>query len=415
MTKLHETFRVIFAIVVAFVTLVAPAVTAEAGTEPYCYIYEDDGYTVVEYNYYVSDIARADRTKVIKVDNDHNKIFVGSTLVTKSHKNGSKVSWSADGKFVIWKKTNNVLYAYNPSNWTNKQLAKNVSTVNLNGDLFAETVTYQNGNTSKVTELLSGISTQTPSSNQSSSSGNSTSSSSSTPASSSSTKELRETTNSDGHHIYSFGSYKLDVFQETVKFTKGSKTYTISEQCNSAVRYVGIAKIGNEFNIFLYEDKSNSYYRFTTDDIFNPTKIKFADGGTLQNVIRDNNGWLTKVVTTKATYDVSSLRGEDDDDVDYVSYAINKKSYSTLYRSDGVKYVISRNDAGNLVMQNNFVTSGIAEKSKQFGFDASNFYFIKSGTEYKAPISNPKNYTLVRTGVTKLTYSSSNGFVTGAK
>lgn len=419
MKKLVSLVAVLFLLV----SVLPASVVQGASKDPYCRISYDAnlGLQTVKYYKFVNDVAVYDATHLIKIDGSTLRVGTSNTQVTKDFKAGSNVSWDTSGNYVIWTKSNNVVYAWSLSTQKNQKLADQATSVNLNYDSFAETVSFSNGSSQAVSALISsgGASSSSNSSSSSSSSNGGGSNSSTTPSSSQAQPELKEYTDANGAEIFEFGSYKLKVAPSKVILTANGKSYNLSEQCNTGVKYLGISKQSSKYYIFLYEEdaigteRGTVYYRFCTTgtEKFTPTPVILDDNGTsiMKSVVNDKNGFMDKVVTSTRTYDAKELVVADK-----FSYAINKKNYAYLY-TENATFKMCRNGT-NLTFNNTFITGKMSKNTAaQFGFDEENIYYIVSGIEYTAPLNNPTRATAVASGVKKLVFDSENGFVAGVR
>lgn len=395
----------ILVVIIATLMLLASIVleVEAAATNPYCRISYDSavGCNTVKYYSYKNDIARYDATRLVKFYDGKILLGTSNTVVTTNHKSGTNPAWTTDGSHLVWIDSENTLWARSYSTNQNVSLRNNVSSLGLNAESMVETVSFADGKSVAISTLLSDTTTtpvepeETPTTEQNQ------------PSSQPSTKsQLTEWTDNKGREHFSFGSNKLVVYKADVYLNK----FKISELCNSGVRFVGV---DSSYRVYLYEDASNSYYRFDPKNIFVPKKIRFANKGTLLSVITDSNGFVTKVVTTSGTYKLSQLTKKTRWQPP-ISYVINKSGYCTYYvAKSSKKYTLSLKGQ-KLYLGKKLIATGINKKSSSFGFANKKIYYVKNGKIYSANLATPKKATFEKNGK-KLTYSSKNGFVKIAK
>ena len=186
----------------------------------------------------------------------------------------------------------------------------------------------------------------------------------------------------------------------------------------SGIRYLAVTKnADSSYNIFVYEDDDNKIYKFNTSDICNPIEVDFR--GEIKSATFDSKGYGSKLVTTAGSFSFASLTEKDDEDNSTTittAYAVNKSSYSMLYKSDGQHRKFQRKGS-SAFMADSWVADAIKSKKRQLGFlDEKTATWISAGNQFSAPINNMKNIKLEKVNVSELIYAKDGtGWVTGSK
>ncbi len=379
-------------------------IIAQAAREPYCFQnYSDElGCIVVDYYYY-------DASGVAIIDRDKRLILDGSTLrtgrgdiISKNFLSGSVVSWYNANK-VVWTNKSSNVYVWDSQTKKNTRIATAAEKILLNYDQFANQVKLKNGKTVSIATLIkeagSGYGTGSDASSDSSSS--------------SSGKEVVTKTDSISRKVtVTFGNNSLVSYRSEVTY---NGKYKLSEYCKSGIRYLAVTKNGSSYYIFVYEDDDNQIYRFDTADICNPVEIDFR--GEIKSATFDSKGYGNKLVTTAGSFSFSSLTEKaDDDSTTATAYAVNKSSYSMLYKSNGERRKLHRKGS-SLYIWDLKIVDGIKTKKRQFAFwDENTITYILNRNQYIAPLSDPSKSTLVKSNVDELVPDKNDlGFMTNSK
>ncbi len=382
-----------------------PTTIVQAAREPYCFVsYSDElGCYVVDYYYY-------DASGVAIIDRDKRLILDGSTLrtgrgdiISTNFKPGSTVSWY-NSNTAVWQNKNDNFFAWNSTTKKNTRIATSGEKVLLNYDQFANQVKFKNGKTVSISTLIkeagSGYGTGSDASSDSSSIN--------------SGKEVVTKTDSATRKVtVTFGNHSLVSYRAEVTY---NGKYKLSEYCKSGIRYLAVTKnADNSYNIFVYEDDDNKIYKFNTSDICNPIEVEFR-GEIKSSPTFDAKGYGSKLVTTAGSFSFASLTETADEENTKSSYAINKSTYSMLYKSNGERSQLKRKGSA-LYEWDLKIADGIKAKKRQFGFwDEKTITYILNGNRYIAPLSNPSKSTLAETNVKELIPAKDgSGFMIGAK
>lgn len=411
MNKLKKFAILLTSLTLAFSAVVpalsfTPTTIVQAAREPYCFVsYSDElGCYVVDYYYY-------DASGVAIIDRDKRLILDGSTLrtgksevISTNFLSGSVVSWYNANK-VVWMNRSSNVYVWDAITKKNTRIATAAEKILINYDQFANQVKLKNGKTVSIASLIkeagSGYGT-----------GNDASSDSS---SNSSGKEVITKTNSSTREVtVTFGNNSLISYRAEVTY---NGKYKLSEYCKSGIRYLAVTKNGSGYYIFVYEDDDNKIYRFDTADICNPIEVDFR--GEIKSATFDAKGYGNKLITSAGSFSFASLTEKADEDnstTTTTAYAVNKSSYSILYKSDGQHRKFQRKGS-SAFMADSWVADAIKSKKRQLGFlDEKTATWISAGNQFSAPINNMKNIKLEKVNVSELIYAKDGtGWVTGSK
>ncbi len=412
MKKLKNITTLIIAFSLAFSTVVpalsfSPVTTVQAASkEPYCFVsYSDElGCYVVDYYYYdASGVAIIDREKRLILDGSTLRTGRGD-IISTNFKPGSTVSWY-NSNTAVWQNKNDNFFAWNSTTKKNTRIATSGEKVLLNYDQFANQVKFKNGKTVSISTLIkeagSGYGTGSDASSDSSSIN--------------SGKEVVTKTDSATRKVtVTFGNHSLVSYRAEVTY---NDKYKLSEYCKSGIRYLAVTKnADSSYNIFVYEDDDNKIYKFNTSDICNPVEVDFR--GELKSTTFYATGYGSKLVTTAGSFSFASLteKADEDNSTTKAAYAINKSTYSMLYKSDEQHRKFQRK-GNSAFMADSWVADAIKAKKRQLGFlDENTATWISAGNQFSAPISNMKNIKLEKTNVSELIYAKDGtGWVTGSK
>lgn len=210
-----------------------------------------------------------------------------------------------------------------------------------------------------------------------------------------------------GRMHYKYGVHEI-IVDGSMVYADGIR---ISELCNSGVRYLGAVPQG----VYLLEDSTGAYYRFSWDNLFCPEKLRFADGCILVKVIYDDNGYMKAIETSTGTYSLNQLV-VDKEWAPAQTYAMNKFGYCSFYWAEtGTGHTLELKEKSLFLDGTLQVASGAIKVSEGFGAQKG-YLVVQKGTQaFRAPWSNPTQLTLWKQNVAKLEYSSSNGLVVGVK
>ena len=210
-----------------------------------------------------------------------------------------------------------------------------------------------------------------------------------------------------GRMHYKYGTHEVIV--------DGAMVYAddirISELCSSGVRYLGAVPSG----VYLLEDSTGSYYKFSWSNLYCPEKLRFSNGCMLIKVIFDENGYMKALETSTGTYSLNQLV-VDKEWMPTKTYAMNKFGYCSFYWAEtGTGHTLELKENSLFFDGTLQIASGAIKASEGFGAQKGYLVVLKGTQAFRAPWSNPTQLTLWKQNVAKLEYSSSDGLVTDAK
>ena len=209
-----------------------------------------------------------------------------------------------------------------------------------------------------------------------------------------------------GRMHYKFANHEIIVDGKMV-YADGIR---ISELCSSGVRYLGAVPSG----VYLLEDSTGAYYRFSWDNLFCPEKLRFQDGCVLLKVIFNDQGYMTHLETSTGTYALSQLV-VDEEWAPSFTYTLNKAGYCQFYWAEtGNGYLLEIKE-GNLYLGSTLVASGVTKTQNAIGAQMGYLVVLKGTQVFRAPWNAPSQLVLWKQNVARLEYSSSNGLVSGVK
>ncbi len=210
-----------------------------------------------------------------------------------------------------------------------------------------------------------------------------------------------------GRMHYKYGTHEVIV--------DGAMVYAddirISELCSSGVRYLGAVPSG----VYLLEDSTGSYYKFSWSNLYCPEKLRFSNGCMLIKVIFDENGYMKALETSTGTYSLNQLV-VDKEWMPTKTYAMNKFGYCSFYWAEtGTGHTLELKENSLFFDGTLQIASGAIKASEGFGAQKGYLVVLKGTQAFRASWSNPTQLTLWKQNVAKLEYSSSDGLVTDAK
>lgn len=153
------------------------------------------------------------------------------------------------------------------------------------------------------------------------------------------------------------------------------------------------------YNVYLYE-KNGTLYRFKSGAWYSAEKISLS--GTYKSFKKDDNGFISKVVTSKDSYTIKQLTTSNKWKASK-TYAVRKSGYVTLYTKGSSKSNTLTMKSGKLSLNGEQIATGVS----RYGFTPSKkIIYIKKGTAYTASISSPKKAKKLCTKVKSLSTNS---------
>lgn len=210
-------------------------------------------------------------------------------------------------------------------------------------------------------------------------------------------------TNSANELVYdAFKSGNLKY--EIIVSKNGKSVLNVTNNVRLTDSLIGSAFIGfdSNYNVYLYE--SNSLYRFTAGKWFSAEKM--ALNGTYKGFKKDDNGFITKIVTSKSSYTIKQLTTSSKWKAKK-TYTVKKSGYVTLYTKGSTKSNTLTLKSSQLSLNGKKIATGISK----YGFVSSKkLIYMKGKKVYTASLSNPKKAKLLSSSG-KALYTNSIGLV----
>lgn len=393
--KAVKFLSVLMVLALVFSVMPVTAIQAQAAVEdenpPYAYVWKDAS-NVTHYQYYEYSF-REDAYVV-----GERVISIGSTVydtdgkvLYQSVKTGANnIGYSADGDLYVITKAGNLEKLSSTGNKTTYKNYRYTKLV-LDWDDLVTGVVTSTGKEIKLSKLGTGsTATVTP-----------------TPTPVPSTKGNR--VERSGAEAQTIKAYKGKDLMVQLYINKGTvleelADVYLSSTCKGA-KFLGLDA---DFSVYLYET-GGTFYKFTYGNWFFPTTLEVE--GELKKYQEDENGFITKLVTTERTYDVSEFANKFVADK---TYAVQKENYVTLYiKGTDISHTLKVED-GAFWVDDEVIYFDVVD----YGFvDENTYIFVfDNGDAYTATIDSPwDNFHYERSNVTGLLKSSTTGLVTHVK
>jgi hypothetical protein len=181
----------------------------------------------------------------------------------------------------------------------------------------------------------------------------------------------------DGKKFFSIVTSKNG--KKVLNATKGVRLSDFAK----GTKFMGIAP---SYNVYMYEINNNetSLYCFKQNNWYSAEKIILS--GAFKKFEKNENGFIEKVVTTKASYTIKQLTTSGKWKAKK-TYAVDKGTYVTLYIKNSTKSHTLSISKGVLYLNGKAIAIGV---SKKFGFISSKkFTYMKGGKVRTATIASP--------------------------
>lgn len=356
-------------------------ITAMAATEtaPYGYTWEDSSSGKTIYQFYEYDNKHDTFSVTKRVSAKGNYIYsaAGDLIFSSSKGNSSKyIGFDEDGTLIIIAQDGSVYASENLKVFQQVLKKCNASSLNFNLDDLVTSVKTQKGTVS-----VSNFQLQVEVLDENK-----------FPEQEVVVKKAKnrvdQTENSAGEMVfkaYKDGKHYMTLIVGKNKVLNETAEVRLSDTLKGA-KFLGI---DTNYNVYMYET-NGSLYRFKYGEWYSAQKIALS--GTFKSCSRDDNGFLSKVVTTNATYAIDQLT-TDSKWIAKQTYAVNKDTYATLYIKNSAKsHTLSIDDDDVLYLDGTYITKNVDE----FYFvNKSSFVYIKGTKLYKASISDPSTATRI--------------------
>ncbi len=181
--------------------------------------------------------------------------------------------------------------------------------------------------------------------------------------------------NSAGEFVYE--AYQSGKLKYKVLVSKnGKKVLNRTAGVRLTDTLTGAKFIGfdTSYNVYLFE--GSTLYRFIEGKWFSAQKLVLS--GNFKTFERDSNGFITKIVTQKSSYQMKQLAVSGGWKASR-TYVVKKANYKTLYKKGSVASNTLTHRKGNLYLDGAKIASGVS----QYGFaSAKKIIYIKNRTAY---------------------------------
>lgn len=183
--------------------------------------------------------------------------------------------------------------------------------------------------------------------------------------------------NSAGEFVYE--AYQSGKLKYKVLVSKnGKKVLNRTAGVRLTDTLTGAKFIGfdTSYNVYLFE--GSTLYRFMEGKWFSAQKLVLS--GNFKTFERDNNGFITKIVTQKSSYQMKQLAVSGGWKASR-TYVVTKANYKTLYKKGSVasNTLTLTHRKGNLYLDGAKIASGVSK----YGFaSAKKIIYIKNRTAY---------------------------------
>jgi hypothetical protein len=148
--------------------------------------------------------------------------------------------------------------------------------------------------------------------------------------------------------------------------------------------------VDSSYNVYCYE-VSGVLYRFKYGAWYSAEKLSLT--GNFKSYKLDDNGFISKVVTTKASYTVKQLTTSSKWKASK-TYVVSKSNYATMYVKGSTKSYTLLLSNGTLTLNGKKVATNVSK----YGFvTAKKIAYIKNGTVYTASVGKPTKSTKICT------------------
>lgn len=349
------------------------ALAVDMTNAPYGYTYDDaaNGHTM--YKYYSYNTKSGSYSATRQFYSASTSVYFGNgTLVTStSAGTGSRYNgFDTNGIFYVIT-SNGELLSVDSNNTVNTVLTSGASNLNYNYDDLAETVTTTAGTLNLSTLRPTAPTTPTVPTIPNQSETIKTNS------------RVEVYTNSAGEMVYT--AYNGTSVKVTIIVSEdGQKILNTTNDVRLSDTLKGVKFMGidSSYNVYMYET-NGTLYRFVFGNWYSAEKIVLD--GNFKTMRTDENGFLSTIITDKATYTIKQLTTSTKWEASY-TYAVTKDVYATLYTKGSAQSTTLMLTDGNLTLNG----KDVDDKITAFGFiSETSFCYIRNGKAYIAPISDP--------------------------
>lgn len=199
-------------------------------------------------------------------------------------------------------------------------------------------------------------------------------------------------TNSAGELVYD-GYQNSNLKTRIIVSSNGKSVLNATNKVRLTDTLKGAKFIGFDTSYNVYLTEGNSLYRFISGNWYSAQRM--ALNGSYKSFKRDDNGFISKVVTSNASYTISQLTTPNKWRASK-TYAVSKGNYTTLYIKGSTSSHTLSLKSKSLYLDGKKVASGVSK----FGFiNSKKFAFIKTNKNvYTATLTKPSKAKKVYSG-----------------
>jgi hypothetical protein len=384
---IRNLLTLVLAVVMAFSVMSVPVYAAS--TDPYGFTYDDAATGKTWYRYYSYNASSKNYTPVREFYSRGSSVYTSKGVLVANNSNGSGSRYNGfgtDGKFY-WITSSGSLTVSNLDNTVSVLLESGATKLNYSDSELAITVTTTSG-----TKSLSTLQ-DVPATDDNDYI---------VPDKTVSKNRVEIYTNSAGEMVYDAYSdgklkTKIIISKNESKVLNATAGVRLTDTLSGA-KFVGF---DTSYNVYLVE--GSTLYRFKQGKWYQAEKL--ALNGAFSSFKRDDNSFISKIVTSKDSYTIKQLTTSSKWKASK-TYAVKKSGYQTLYTKGSTTSNVLKLSSGKLSLNGKQIATGV----KSYGFvSGKKFIYITSkNIAYTATLSSPKKTTKVCSKVKSLTYSSVN-------
>lgn len=367
-SRLRNTLTIVFVIAL---TLAARLSVSAATNAPYGFTYDDSASGKTMYQYYSYSQDRTSYVQTCKFYSKGSYIYTGKGVLVCNTSAGSGSRYNGfdeKGNFYIITSSGK-LTSTNLNNKITVLLESGAVKLNYNSDDIAISVTTKSG-----TKSLSTLE-NTPEIDEDDDY--------TAPVVSKNKNRVDIYTNSANELVYeAFKNGKVKT--QIVVSSNGKKVLNSTNGVRLSDTLVGAKFMGFDpsYNIYLYEN-NGTLYRFKSGSWYSAEKLSLS--GTYKSFKKDENGFISKIVSSKGSYTVKQLTNSNKWK-SKKTYTVKKSGYVTLYTKGSTKSNTLTLKSRQLSLNGKKIASGVTK----YGFTSSKkIVYIKSGKAYTTTLSNP--------------------------
>lgn len=370
MRKLTRNILTLVVLIIVMLGITTPVPANAADTSPYGYTYDDSANFRTVYKFYCWSSSKNNYGLAKEFYSKGSYVYTanGVLICNNSKSNGALYNgFDENGNFFIITKDSSVV-KIDTTNKVTTLLEKGATHLNYNADELAYSVGTSNGNV-----YLSNLNPAPETDNDTYTE----------PVVQKASNRVEIYTNSANELVYE--AYKNNKIQtKLVVSSNGSSVLNATAKVRLTDTLKGAKFVGfdTSYNVYLYE--KGTLYRFKEGNWYSPQKLALS--GNYKSFQKDENGFVTKIVTSQTSYTMKQLTTSSKWKATK-TYVVSKSGYKTLYIKGSVTSNTLALSSGVLTLNGKKVSRSV----KNYGFVGSKkiIYMKKNGVVYTASLSKP--------------------------